>query len=64
MRIGHSLLGSDREFEYRHGKPSPKIREDKINTIYSRQDMGLYNVLPNSFVSLVMISRLDNDGYL
>lgn len=64
MSIGHSRLGSDREFDYRHDKPSPKIGEDKINTIYNRQDMGLYNVLPNSFVSLVMIFRLDNDGYL
>ncbi len=62
MRIGHLLFGSDREFEYRHGKPGPKIGEDKINTIYNRQDMGLYNVLPNSFVNLVMIFRLGING--
>ena len=29
MRIGHSLLGFDREFDYKHGKPSPKIGETK-----------------------------------
>ena len=29
MCIGHSLLGSDSEFDYRHGKPCSKIGETK-----------------------------------
>lgn len=33
MRIGHSLLGYDREFDYRHVKPDLKIGETK-STLY------------------------------
>ena len=53
MRIGHSLLSSDRDFGYRHGNPSPKIGEiksTKINIISNSQGVELYNVLPNNSV--------------
>lgn len=50
MRIEHFWLGSDREFDYRHGKPSSKIGETKINIISNSQGVELYNVLPNNSV--------------
>ena len=61
MRIGHSQLGSDNEFGYRLDKLSPKIGETN-QYLSNSQCVELYNVLPNSFVSLVMIFRLGING--
>ena len=47
MRIVHSLLGYDREFDYRHVKPDLKIGETK-STAYPICKAGVYPIfLPN-----------------
>ena len=43
MRIVHSLLGYDREFDYRHVKPDLKIGETK-STAYPTGKAGVYPI--------------------
>lgn len=64
MRIGHSLLSSDRDFGYRHGNPSPKIGEIKSTSYPTVRVLNCTmscRIIP---YTMMTIFRLGSDGYL